>query len=447
MIFGFVVLVTVSGLVYIVRYNLLSIKGLAGQEAIMTAEQQYIQSIVEKGSIRLGKNKLGNYDFENILQSRQPIFSNKNVDVSLYNAEPSAITSDIIHKLIFRKNLKITKDIIFKNLPKHSMINYYSEFVPINVPYIDINRMNDIEKYYHLNDKGNISDSKNGFIGYIEKEYSWLLVSVNNRARVISLRNLDISDNYEVKIGWHLVKGHWQMLMAIYDKHHLYIYRTQLNDLLNNFDKAILNLSTAVKTFDSSTNIVAVDWHYTKDNTEPNLAVLSTYYDEDDKASVRFMDFTYNKFKNTYDEVLKDTINGLGEINDSNVFIEALDPYYILAKSPLYVFAGDRMIVYNIAKDQRLKKEVINLNHVVENKPVIVKKDDYSYYVLVFANDRYYQYTYTKNTDVINVSEPVIYPDQKIQNIVIKYGLKFIVTKKHIYIDDFKNQQLAEVSI
>ena len=118
MIFGFVVLVTVSGIVYIVKYNQLSIKSLAAQEAIMTAEQQYIQGIKDKGVIKLGKNRFGNYDFENALQSRQPVFSNKNVDVSLYNAEPAAITSDIIHKLIFRKNLKITKDIIFQKSAK-----------------------------------------------------------------------------------------------------------------------------------------------------------------------------------------------------------------------------------------------------------------------------------------------------------------------------------------
>ncbi|APA82339.1 hypothetical protein [Francisella tularensis] len=39
MIFSFVVLVTVSSLVYVVRFNLLGIKSLNQQEAVITAEQ------------------------------------------------------------------------------------------------------------------------------------------------------------------------------------------------------------------------------------------------------------------------------------------------------------------------------------------------------------------------------------------------------------------------
>lgn len=448
MIFGFVVLVTVSGIVYIVRYNLLSIKGLAGQEKIITAEQQYIQDVVESGSIRIGENKLGNYEFENILQNSQPIFSNKNVDISLYNAQPSAISSDILHNLIYKKNLKITKNIIYKSLPEHSMIDYGSGFVPINVPYVDISRMNNTEKYYHLNNQNKVSDMERGFIGYIKKEYNWLLISVGKNVQVINLKDLDISGNYKVDIGWHLLKGHWQLLMVIYDKDHISISKTSLGSLTKNFNKAIFDLSRPINIIDAPTSITAVSWHYQKDNSEPSLVVLSTRFDNHGKASVIVNDIEFDKEKSSYTTYIKDAINGLGEITNKNVYVEALDPYYTLSQSPLYIFTGNRVTIYNIDNSSHeSKKEAVTINSTVSNKPIIVKKDSYSNYILMFDKDKYYQYKYTKNTNVMNRVEPTIYPEEKIQNIIVKYGLKFIVTKKNVYINDFDNKQLDKVSI
>ncbi len=229
MIFSFVVLVTVSSLVYVVRFNLLGIKSLNQQEAVITAEQQYIHNIFAKNSIKLGKNNIGDYDFDNVLKSSLAIFSNTNVDVFLYNAQPTAISNNIIHRLFYKGNLKLTKDIIYKDLPKHSMINYNSEFVPINIPYIDITRMNSSEQFYRLNQEQQISDNQHGFIGVIEKEYDWILISLNNgKTQVISLSGLNIAGDYKINIGWQLSQGRWQLLLAIYDNQHLYIFKQHL---------------------------------------------------------------------------------------------------------------------------------------------------------------------------------------------------------------------------
>ena len=52
-----------------VRFNLLGIKSLTQQEAVITAEQQYIQDIFAKGSINIAKNNIDNYFFENVLKA------------------------------------------------------------------------------------------------------------------------------------------------------------------------------------------------------------------------------------------------------------------------------------------------------------------------------------------------------------------------------------------
>ncbi|APC92198.1 hypothetical protein BBG19_1470 [Francisella sp. MA067296] len=448
MIFSFVILVVVSSLVYVVRFNLLGIKSLNQQEAVITAEQQYIQDIFAKGSIEFGKNNIGNYDFENILKSSLAVFSNKDVDVLLYNAEPAAISNNIIHSLFYKSNLKLTKDIIYKELPKHSMINYDSEFVPINVPYIDISRMNTSQQFYHLNQEQQISDNQSGFIGVIEKEYDWILVSLNDgKTQVISLSGLNIAGDYKIDIGWQLSKGHWQLLLAIYDSEHLYIFKTTLNELINNFDKAILDLSIPREVVDSPANIVALSWYYQHDNSQPSLVVLSKRNDSAGNTSVIVEDIEYENFNNTYRASVKDAINDLGTLDDANIYVEALDPNYTLAKSPLYVFAGDKLVVYNLANSNKTDRLIVPLNSIVEHKPVIVKKDLYDYYILIYSGDRYYQYKYTSNTNIISLANTVIYPRQTIENIIVKYGLKFIITNKNIYVDDFANKQLSEVAI
>ncbi|MDE4946993.1 hypothetical protein NAI56_10175, partial [Francisella tularensis subsp. holarctica] len=84
---------------------------------------------------------------------------------------------------------------------KHSMINYNSEFVPINIPYIYITRMNSSEQFYRLNQEQQISDNQQGFIGVIEKEYDWILISLNNgKTQVIILSGLNIAGDYKINI-------------------------------------------------------------------------------------------------------------------------------------------------------------------------------------------------------------------------------------------------------
>ena len=66
---------------------------------------------------------------------------------------------------------------------------------------------------------------------------------------------------------------------------------------------------------------------------------------------------------------------------------------------------------------------------------------------MTYSGDCYYQYKYTSNTNIISLANTVIYPGQTIKNIIVRYGLKFIITNKNIYVDDFANKQLSEVAI
>ncbi|AJI53872.1 putative pilus assembly protein [Francisella philomiragia] len=447
MIFAFVVLITVSSLSYLVRYNLLSIKSLQSQEIASTVEQQYIQEISQKCTIATGDISFGSYHIQNTLQSSQPIFSNRNVTINLYDSQPAAISMDIEHKLFYRNKLMLNKEILYKKLPHHSMINYDSSLVPINVPYIDVARMNNSQKFYRLNSSGHISDTERGYIGFLKKEYDWLLISVNKNIQIINLKNLDLSENYSLKIGWQLSEGSWQMLLAIYDKQHLYIFKTKLTNLVNNLSKAVLDLSTPIKVTDIPKDIVTLDWYYQSDESTPSLVVLSTRKDNAGNINVIIQDVEYDLSNNRYIISIKDIIDARAEISDKNIYVQVLDPTRTLAKSFLYLFIGNKLVVYGLGNSFDTSKKQVNLDRVVENAPIIVRKDQYSNYILVYKGDHYYQYLYTINTKLINVSNPVVYPKQKIQSIIVKYGLKFIVTSSKVYIENFNNQPIETIQI
>ncbi|MBY7734088.1 hypothetical protein [Francisella philomiragia] len=447
MIFAFVVLITVSSLSYLVRYNLLSVKSLQSQDIVSTVEQQYIQEISQKGTIATGDTSFGSYHIQNTLQSSQPIFSNRNVTINLYDSQPAAISMHIEHKLFYRDKLMLNKEILYKKLPHHSMINYDSSLVPINVPYIDVARMNNSQKFYRLNSSGHISDTERGYIGFLKKEYDWLLISVNKNIQIINLKNLDLSENYSLKIGWQLNQGSWQMLLAIYDKQHLYIFKTKLTNLVNNLHKAVLDLSTPIKVTDTPKDIVTLDWYYQSDESTPSLVVLSTRKDNAGNISIIIQDVEYDQSNNRYIISIKDIIDTRVEIGDNNVYVQVLDPTRTLAKSFLYLFIGNKLVVYGLGNSFDTSKKQVNLDRVVENAPIIVRKDQYSNYILVYKGDHYYQYLYTINTKLINVSNPVVYPKQKIQSIIVKYGLKFIVTSSKVYIENFNNQPIETIQI
>ena len=448
MIFGFVVLMCVSSLTYITKYDLLSAKSLVESESAEQIEEQYIRQVNSKNTIALGKHKIGDYDIDNSLEQLQPLFSYKNVAVALYGGTPVAMSDEISHKLSYKGNHKLTKNIILKQLPKHSMLDYNEAYVPINIPYIDTERMTEQQQSHHLNKAKKTNMQKYGYVGYFEKEKTWLLLVTNNKAKVINLENLGLDDKYRLKIGWSLIKGDWSMYVAVYDEKHLYIYKTKLVDLLRNSAQVTIDLSSPINIIAPPSQIQDLTWYYAQNDGLPSLAIASTRHDSEGNLSVVLSELSFDKQKNAYVSNIKDTINGIGKFKADRVYVQALDPEFTLSKSPIYIIAGDKLEAYNVANNHyKTKRFTMILEQSTSHSPIVVKKNAYSYYVITYQDDRYFQYLYTKESDMINKPEPTIYLDEKIQKIVVKYGLKFIVTKNHIYIVDFEDNQLNKIDL
>ncbi|MBD5784356.1 hypothetical protein IFN73_10755, partial [Francisella tularensis subsp. holarctica] len=128
--------------------------------------------------------------------------------------------------------------------------------------------------------------------------------------------------------------------LAIYYNLHLYIFKTALNDLINNLDKAILDLSIPIDIIDPQKDIVTLSWYDQHDNSQPSLAVLTKRNDIAGNTSIIVEDIEYNSFNNNYNTSIKDAINGLGQLGDNNIYDEDLDSSYTLEKRQIYVFVG-----------------------------------------------------------------------------------------------------------
>ncbi len=309
------------------------------------------------------------------MKQSQLLFSHKNVPVALYAGTPTAISDDITHELYYKGDHKLTKNIIFKDLPKHSMLDYNEAYVPINVPYIDADRMTDEQQGYHLNKSRKVNMQKHGFVGYFEKEKTWLLLVVNNKAKVINLENFDLDDRYKIKIGWSLIKGDWVMYIAVYDKEHLYLYKTKLADLLENSVQVMIDLSSPINIIAPPSQIQDLTWYYTQNDGLPSLAIASARHDDEGNLSVTLTDLSFDQEKNAYISDLKDSINGIGKVAANKVHIEALDPEFTLSKSPLYIVAGNKLVAYNVANNQyKAQKFTMLLEQGTSHQPIVVKK-------------------------------------------------------------------------
>ncbi|MGQ4003662.1 hypothetical protein QIW57_02685 [Francisellaceae bacterium CB52] len=274
------------------------------------------------------------------------------------------------------------------------------------------------------------------------------MLVINGKAKVINLKNLDLEDGYKIKVGWSLIRGNWSMYMAIYDEKHLYIYKTKLADLLQNSAQVIIDLSSHIDIIAPPSQVQDLTWYYTQDDGLPSLAIASARHDDEGNLSVTLTDLSFDQEKNAYISNLKDNINGIGKVAANEVHIEALDPEFTLSKSPLYIVAGNKLVAYNVANNQyKAQKFTMLLEQGTSHQPIIVKKNAYSYYVITYDDDKSFQYLYTKDSDMINKPEAAVYLDEKIQKIVVKYGLKFIVTKKHLYIVDFDDSQLNKIDL
>ncbi|RUS69536.1 hypothetical protein EGW08_022700 [Elysia chlorotica] len=85
-------------------------------------------------------------------------------------------------------------------------------------------------KSYRFNSKDEIEDTQKGFVGFIRKRQKTLEIFTDENKYEIAIPE-DIGDDYNVKVGWDLKYGHWEMLLVMYDKDKLFTNYAMLEEL------------------------------------------------------------------------------------------------------------------------------------------------------------------------------------------------------------------------
>lgn len=464
LIFGFAVLATASAISYVTKTDLTSIKSLISKDntdrinqlIIKRNSQMSSETELQIDQDHLGEKIFGDYKSINTIIKTSPSFYLNNTNIELYHAEPLYITYNISHKLLYKDTVKQTSNLVLNKLPKHSMIAYQDNLIPINVPYISTGRMNPEQKSYHLNNSSIIIDSQRGYVGYIDKSDKLLRFSIGENTEELDISSLKLDKDYSLKLGWNLENGHWILLIAVYDKKKIDVLKTSLTNLVNHSSQATIDLSNNIKVNHSFKNISQVAWYNSAKDTDPQLIILDKEKKESflintkESLSIYSTNYKDNSIKgskpNTYtvNEISK--IN-LDNLNKENNYVISLDLDSNLNANDVLIFESNMLYFLKTDVNNQKLKTVGILNNIPDSAPLVVKKNEHQVYIITHNNDTYQQYVYTLGTSVLNQLYAVEFRNEEIKKIIAKYGVLFIFTNKNIYINDFDAKQFNKIKV
>ncbi|AIT09383.1 hypothetical protein LO80_04975 [Candidatus Francisella endociliophora] len=457
LIISFVILITVSALAYNFHRDLGTIRVLLKDDNYEQINQDNVDDIpdnIPDSDYTIGTQIVGDYKFINNIITVDPLFYTFNTNSELYNAEPHVINYQIKHE-IYHKDVRLSAETVSINkLPDYALEQYSEKLIPLNIPYLNIKSFTEDQKENLLDSNGRIIDSFNGNVGYLEKEQDMLVVNIGNESQTIDLKSYKLDENYNVSIGWNLIKGHWEIMLAIYDQDHLLISSTKLESLeeSSTLNQIIVNLSD-FKTIHNENSLVDVamaKWYFNSSQQLPRLLLATGEEQNENRVDVRLYDVFYETRKSRYEAEYMGEINDIGQITPAEFHITPLDSNMNLGTSDVFILAGDKLYDLGKLSDKKISngdKEEISLNLKTEKPPIFVKKADGSFYVITYDSNGYNQYSYTLSSKVISGQRVELFNNENLEKIIVKDGVKYAITDKSIYVINFANEIINRINV
>ncbi|ALB01307.1 membrane protein [Francisella persica ATCC VR-331] len=442
LVFSFVIMVMLTGLLYTFKMGLLTTKSIIKNNNEKVLGETYIYKV--KDDINFTKSsefEIGDSKFQ-IIVNKDNIssFFPNNTNVELFQSQQYD-SYDVIYKAFnLGTHVDLTERIIYNALAANSYQSFDDDFIPINVPMINIDAMTDYqERIYRLKSDGTIDDTPKGFIGFIQKQNKQLNIFTKNAK--IGVPILDkMATDYKVKVGWNLEKGKWRLYLLLYDTDKLFTTDILLDDLINEEVKGLAAdneaLGNQIGKWQAVTSgggrgmsssgeqfikdgIIDVVWYFDKNDAPPELLIVrsggqnQSGSNTNDNATKRKkitrqqLEVYYSEYSSinkNYVVKLADKIDFKEELNEDTVKLLVPDMASNLEANMVLIFhPNDQSKTlmgisdFNYNGDHRVGK---SLDTYVDGenfgKPIIVSKSNDSIYIITFEPNKLHRYEYKK---------------------------------------------------
>ena len=442
LIFSFVIMVMLSSLLYTFKMGLLTTKSIIKNNNERVLGETYISKV--KDDINFTKSsefEIGDSKFQIIVNKGNisPFFPN-NTNAELFQSQQYD-SYDVIYKAFnLGTHVDLTERIIYNALAANSYQSFDDDFIPINVPMINLDAMTDYqERIYRLKSDGTIDDAPKGFIGFIQKQNRQLNIFTKNAKIGVAILDKMATD-YKVKVGWNLEKGKWRLYLLLYDTDKLFTTDILLDDLINEDVKGLAadnealgnqigkwqavisgggrGMSSSGEQFIKD-GIIDVVWYFEKNDAPPELLIvrsggqnqsssntkdnttkrkkitrqqLEVYYSEYSSTNKNYVIKLANKldFK---EELNEDTFKLLVPDMASNLEANMVLIFHPNDQSKTLMGISD----FNYNGDHRVGKSLDTyIDGESFGKPIIVSKSNDSMYIITFEPNKLHRYEYKK---------------------------------------------------
>lgn len=234
LIFSFVVMVLLTGLLYTFKMGMLTTKSIIKNSNEKVFGETYL--INAKNDMNFTKSnefEIGNSKFEIVVNDDVSSLLPKGNNAELFQSQEYNSYNAIYKALNLGSAINPKERIIYNALSANLYQNFDGEYVAINVPMINAAAMTDYRsRSYRLADDGTIEDAPKGFIGFIQKQNNQINIFTEKAKIGVAIPDY-MGTNYKVKIGWNLEKGEWSLYLLLYDTDKLFTTHFLLSDILN----------------------------------------------------------------------------------------------------------------------------------------------------------------------------------------------------------------------
>ncbi|GMN89289.1 hypothetical protein [Francisella sciaenopsi] len=428
LIFSFVIMVMLGGLLYTFKMGMLTTKSIIKNSNDKVLGESYISkakddiNFTKSSEFEIGKSKFEITVNEDDISSFFPTMTN----AELFQSQEYK-SYDVIYKA-FNQGTKVdlTERIIYNALAANTYQNFDGDYTPINVPMINPEAMTNYqERIYRLKSDGTIEDAPKGFIGFVEKQNKQLNIFTDKAKIGVAIPD-GMGTDYKVKIGWNLEKGKWTLYLLLYDTDKLFTSSIALDDLLSEDVKGLAKDNKKIgdeigkwqavmvasgKGRSSSgaqfvkDNILGVVWYF--DNSDGAPEIMLVRKDSQKKGNRQVLEVYYSEYSTTnksYVLKLAEKINFKGDLDEDNIKLLVPDMANNLEANMVLIFHPNNesktimgISDFNFNGDHRVGKSLDTyIDGESFGKPVIVSKSDESMYIITYEPNKLHRYEYQK---------------------------------------------------